>query len=331
MARYWVMRVDHGNAVDFLWKELRAGRLRQGWGYQADQDLHTIAARKAKGAGLSDPQQDCWRGNRRMLPAEPDSIQPDDVILVPHLPMHRHWSVARVTGPYKFQIPQDPRDYGHILPVEVLSGDHPVSFQAGVVAAGLRETMRNRSRLWNVDHLGQHVVQIVSSLGQAALTGPKVDRLELVLQALEHEAWERLKFHFHGAEFEEPCVRLLEAIYGEGNVEHTAGRGENGADAICTYDDPLGIPHRVAVQIKMWDGDADWERPLEQIRRAVDSYEGITSGVILSTAERATKRFDAARVKLQKELGVPVRLLLRRELIQLFIKHLPGLVSAEEE
>ncbi|WP_433937856.1 hypothetical protein AB3662_43150 [Sorangium cellulosum] len=100
---------------------------------------------------------------------------------------------------------------------------------------------------------------------------------------------------------------------------------------MCTYRDPLGVPHRVAVQIKMWTWDDDWTRPLQQIKKACQSYEGITSGVILSTSERATSEFEVARAKLQKELGLPVRVVLRRELLRLFIQHLPKLVAAEAE
>lgn len=332
MARYWVMRVDHGQAQDFLWNELKAGRLRQGWGYQDEQHLDTIAARKAKGAKISEDQQNTWRGNRRMLGSEPDSIQEGDVILVPHLPQHRHWSVARVVGPYRFEIPAGPGDYGHVLPVELLSGTHPVGFQARIVAAGLRQTMGVRSRLWSVDHLGNHVEQIVKSLKQGhPPNGGPADRLEDVLLALERHGWEKLLFHFQGAEFEKPCVRLLEALYGEGSVEHTGGRNENGADAICSYPDPLGVPHRVAVQIKMWTWDADWTRPLQQIKKAVESYEGITAGVILSTSEKVTPKFEAERVKLEKELHLPIRVVLRRALLRLFIRHLPGLVPDDAE
>jgi restriction endonuclease len=333
MPRYWIMRVDHRDAKDFLWAELKAGRLRQGWGYREDQNLETIAARRKKDATISDEQQDTWRGNRRMLGSEPDSIQKGDVILVPHIREGRHWSIARVAGPYRFEIPAKPKDYGHILPVELLWPDRPVSFHANGVAAGLRQTMRNMSRLWNVDHLGRGVEQILEELQTPPDPGVdgKEDRLDLLLRELELSAWKRFEHHFHGAEFEAPCVRLLEALYGEGSVEHTGGKNENGADAICTYLDPLGVPHRVAVQIKMWTWDAGWTRPLQQIKQACQSYEGITSGVILSTSERVTPAFEAARAKLQKELRLPVRVVLRRDLLRLFIQHLPKLVSAEAE
>jgi hypothetical protein len=71
-------------------------------------------------------------------------------------------------------------------------------------------------------------------------------------------------------------------------------------------------------------------RPL-QIKKAWQSYQGITSGVILSTSERVTPEFEAARANLQKELGLPVRVILRRELLRLFMRHLPKLISAEAE
>jgi hypothetical protein len=146
---------------------------------------------------------------------------------------------------------------------------------------------------------------------------------------VEVATWEALQKQFHGAEFERPCVLLLEALYGDGNVEHTGGSGERGADAIVTHDDPLGVTHRLAVQVKMWSWDADWTRPLEQIRQASGAYEGITGGVILSTSERVSERFEEHRRKLEAELRIPIRVVLRQELVRLFVAHLPEIGVAE--
>jgi hypothetical protein len=144
MCRYWVMRTSRQNA-DFLWGELQQGRLRQGWGYQADQDLRVIAQAIGQGQQLNDDQRRAWR-NRRMLQSRPDGIQMQDVIIVPHLPRYGFWSVARVEGAYDYSIAQPQRDFGHVLPVQLLTKLRAVNPYEEAVFAGLRQTMRSARR-----------------------------------------------------------------------------------------------------------------------------------------------------------------------------------------
>jgi hypothetical protein len=61
------------------------------------------------------------------------------------------------------------------------------------------------------------------------------------------------------------------------------------------------------------------------------TYEGVSAGVIIATSETATAEFEKARVALEKELRIPVRLILRRGLVRLLIAHLPGIVADTEE
>ncbi len=335
MTRYWVIRTDKAK-TDYVWSELEAGRLRQGWGYSKDQDLNLLRSLRDRGEPMSSDQQASWRGNRRLLDSEPDGVHIGDITLLPHVPQHGSWSVARVQGPYRFEDPREVdsyglADYGHILPIELLNTkDRPISPYEEGVAASLRQTMAVRSRMWNIDGLGTEVdglVQLLKSGEPPAASAS--NRLPKVLNAAEGAAWEELVRQFHGAEFERPCVLLLEALYGEGNVEHTGGSGERGADAICTFTDPLGIPHRLAVQIKMWSWDAGWTRPLDQIKQAYGAYEGITGGVILSTSEGVTDRFEERRSELEAELKIPIRVILRDELVRLFVANLPRLALVE--
>ena len=46
---YWGYRIDI-NYIDFFWKELEAGRLRQGWGYDDSQNLKDFSADDDAGA-----------------------------------------------------------------------------------------------------------------------------------------------------------------------------------------------------------------------------------------------------------------------------------------
>jgi hypothetical protein len=335
VTRYWVVRTDKGK-TDYVWSELEAGRLRQGWGYGQDQDLNLIKALRDRGEQMNSAQQGSWRGNRRLLDSEPDGVHLGDLVLVPHVPQHGQWSVARINGPYRFEDPAEINtdgyaDYGHVLPVELLNTkERPISPYEEGASATLRQTMGVRSRMWNIDALGADVEALVSLLASGAAPEPAAsNKLPKVLSAAEVAAYGEIVRQFHGAEFERPCVLLLEALYGEGNVEHTGGSGERGADAICTFTDPLGIPHRLAVQIKMWNWDAGWTRPLEQIKQAYGAYEGITGGVILSTSERVLEQFEERRVELEAELRIPIRVILRDELIRLFVANLPRLAALE--
>jgi hypothetical protein len=333
MTRYWVVRTDKAK-TEYVAGELAQRRLRQGWGWTDEQDLRTIAADSQVGKALTDAQKSTWRGNRRLLDSEPDGVRPGDLVLLPHQPSHGSWSLVRVSGPYRWEHPTelnsyDMPDYGHILPVEMVS-TRPIHPFEDAVSARLRQTMRVLSRMWNIDSLGADVDELVEACSQGAVAPPpSVDRLPKVLSAVEAATWEALQKQFHGAEFERPCVLLLEALYGDGNVEHTGGSGERGADAIVTHDDPLGVTHRLAVQIKMWSWDADWTRPLEQIRQASGAYEGITGGVILSTSERVSERFEEHRRKLEAELRIPIRVVLRQELVRLFVARLPEIGLTE--
>ena len=117
----WMMRTDRNNA-EWLWSEVQEGRLRQGWGYAPAQELTLLRNRRERGEPMSRDDDWAWP-NRRMLSDEPDGMQIGDLVLLPHLPREWRWSVVRITGPYRFEIPRPQNDYGHILPVEIVAAD----------------------------------------------------------------------------------------------------------------------------------------------------------------------------------------------------------------
>jgi hypothetical protein len=187
--------------------------------------------------------------------------------------------------------------------------------------------MRNPKRMWNISRLSAEVESLISAL-QNNHPGENVyNRIPHFFNQVEAAAWEALQHHFKGAEFERPCHLLLGALYGEENVEKTAGRNENGADAICNFTDPMGIASRVAVQIKMWDWNAESDHPLQQLRKAYQEYEGVTAGVLMTTAEGTTTSFERKRQELEIELRIPIRVVARKQLIRLFMTHLPSLLQ----
>jgi hypothetical protein len=117
----WMMRTDRSRA-GWLWSEVLAGRLRQGWGYQPKQDLVLLRDRRERGEPMDRDDDWAWP-NRRMLSDEPDGMQIGDLVLLPHLPRDWRWSVVRITGAYRYAIDPEVGDLGHTLPVEVVAAD----------------------------------------------------------------------------------------------------------------------------------------------------------------------------------------------------------------
>lgn len=168
MTRYWAVRTDQARR-DFIWSELLAGRFRQGWGYKQDLNLENLAEIKRRGGRLAKYQQDAWRGNRRLLPTQPDSMQVGDVVVFLHMPRYGAWSIARVTGGYRFEISSQGNnvastpDYGHIRDVELLTNRLGVDPIGEGASDSLRRSMRPQMRMWSLDGHGDEIDRIYAS------------------------------------------------------------------------------------------------------------------------------------------------------------------------
>ena len=259
-------------------------------------------------------------------------MQPGDYIIVPHLPKEGFWSIVKVTGGYRYE---EDEAFGHILEVKLLNPDRPINPRCAAVAAALRRTATARSRMWNVNHLKEQILTLVKAVEQGenvSCPEPETEKLASIHKRAAKAIEKELREKFHGSEFEKPVEMLLNQIYGEKNVKRRAGPSECGADFVCLSEDGLGIRHCVAVQVKMWEGTAVWQHPLKQIQWAYkahetdDTYETIGAGVVLAMVEDFDEDFKTKKECLEKELSIPILLLSSKEVVDLFMKHLPDLM-----
>lgn len=161
-VRCWAMRTDQNRRAE-LWEELRSGRLRQGWGWDPDMDLQLIEERLRAGMDLTDWQRQAW-DNRKMLTSQSDGIHVGDLIVVLHMPEHRRFSMARVTAPYQFDGGQLMGDYGHILPVELLTSRQGIDYTDPRLSPRLQSSLGNRPRLWNLDGFRDELESLASGV-----------------------------------------------------------------------------------------------------------------------------------------------------------------------
>ena len=124
-------------------------------------DLRLVADLVAHHQPLSKSQEQAW-DNRRMLTSRADAVHVGDMILVPHMPESKRFSLLRVVAPYDFDGGQAFGDYGHILPVQQLTGDNGIGYTDSAVPLKLQTSLGNRVRLWNLDAFGPDLEALAS-------------------------------------------------------------------------------------------------------------------------------------------------------------------------
>lgn len=339
--RYWSIRTDKDNQ-EILFEELINGKLRQGWGYDESQSLFIIQSEIDKEGEwwkrLSDIQNEALP-NLRMLSYAEDNIKIGDIILTPNLPKQNLFCLAEVTGKYIFnRLPLDDKtdvndlhyDYGHILPVKLLTPTGIDKFNKNVHAE-LRSTLRTPMRMWNLDAYAEQIEKLIThynegkdlrtpSSGEARLSIAWENAFLKATKTLQNELATQLGAHFQAAEWEEPIKTVLSQLYPGVNVMWTGGAHEHGADIVLQISNYFGeIPWLIVVQVKNYSGEIH-ETALKQIKEAHEHYSKdgkIILGVIMTTAESKTSTFDNAKLDLEKELGIPIELILRPKLIKI--------------
>jgi hypothetical protein len=159
---YWVMRTSQWERP-YIWAEAERGRLRQGWGWNAEMNLEIIAEAVRRGGELSDEQRMSWR-SRRMRSTAPDGMRLGDIVAAPNIPVWGVLSVFRVTGSYEYSL-DAPRQwderFGHILPVELLAPG--IDRRSPRVSDGLRSMLSVQTRLYNISGYGGDVERLLGN------------------------------------------------------------------------------------------------------------------------------------------------------------------------
>jgi hypothetical protein len=158
--------------------------------------------------------------------------------------------VAEVTGEYSYEplrLPDDRdvsalhQDYGHILPVRLLT--EGVNKYSAAVDARIRKTLRAQGRMWNLDPYGAEIEEVVAHYRTGAGVAAAVSgdaRLRTAWdKALSHAAEQlrerpgaELDARFQAPEWEDPIKTILKKLYRGSEIRWVAGRQERGADVI---------------------------------------------------------------------------------------------------
>jgi hypothetical protein len=222
------------------------------------------------------------------------------------------------------------RDYGHILPVRLLT-EKGINKYAAEVDARIRSTLKTPMRMWNVDYCGEALERLLEKYragtdvttpksGEARLAKAWETALSHAVSALRERLGPELDSRFQAAEWEEPIKMVLQRLYPEADVRSVAGPRESGADLIVHIPNRFGeLPWVIVVQVKNYQGEIRTD-VLTQLRSAHNHYskEGkLLCLVVMTTAEKASADWRKAADELSTELDVPVELVLREKMMEI--------------
>ncbi len=296
---YWGYRIDTQNRKYFF-DEINKGFLRQGWGYKDNQDLR-----------LGDKTEVSARRNFPIY----NKVKKGDILLIPRIESWDEIAIVEATenfnSGYKFSINPEIGDYGHMFPVKLKQcfSRHNIN-----VDGDIRETLKCRSRFWNINRCAEQIEKILNTppeqLKEKARYGDSFrKRVEEAFneEAFAEQIYQKLNSSFQSSEWEYIlCEGFKKLCPDKYSIETTPNSEEkkHGADIIIRIPGILNTTYIIAIQVKDYMGEVS-EETIAQISKAneyfmkeegstlIDKYLIITKGKETENTELLKKAVDA--------------------------------------
>ena len=286
----------------WLYEELIAGRLRQGWGAQGFGLLNPDGARvektdweQAYGSRWDeDPSPRRFAILSRML-----DMKRGDVVVVPKMPEWNQLTIAQVASGYRFEHDGDLEDFRHVVHVEprsIRTFDYRADEDAYLVS-GLFARANHRPAVSACEDAA-HVHAVLRLMKRPSCTNsmPREALGRAAVDEVLKEAAESLRAKidgWNGQRFEE-AVR--QAFRDQGYEEKSRRRFDGqGGDADIVVAPPanphsLFLPEEIAVQVKWKQGvDEDDEHAVRQIVDWSKSQGSDAVKYVISSASEFTE------------------------------------------
>ena len=298
-----IFRTDEGNA--WLFEELVDGRLRQGWGAPGldlraangaliDKRKWESAYREGTDWGEASPRR--FAVLSRML-----ELDDGDIVVMPKMPAWDQFTVARVSGRYRFEIDGAVQDFGHVVPVypeSVRTFAHRANDQAFLVSA-LFSRANHRPAVSFC--LGAEQVAAARRLLETPGCLAEKPQEELVAAAMDDafraaaEAFAATVAGWNGTVFENAVrQRFIDQGY---EVKETYRRYDGeGSDMDMVVSPPPSrhgpfLPAEMAVQVKWKQGvDQDDAWAVAQIDRWAEWQGSSATKYVISSASGFTEK-----------------------------------------
>lgn len=262
---YWGYRIDVKNQ-DFFFKELEQGRLRQGWGYDKNQELPDT---KDSGA----------RKNLSMY----HNVKKGDILLIPRLPDWGSVAIVEATEDwdkaYGFEIDDEKKDYGHIFPAEYKGC---FNRHGKDVSGNIQSTLKARNRFWNISRFSEDIEKIMGNLEGNRESTSVIENIKNIVSEQVKSSFDlkeccdkivdEYNQKFVASQWEEVLKDILEKIYPRYKIKKTGGskEEEHGTDVLINVPG-ISENYNIAIQVKNYKGEISDENIdiiIDQVNKA---------------------------------------------------------------
>jgi len=187
--------------------------------------------------------------------------------------------------------------------------------------------MKAQGRIFSLDsHKGAVDLLLTAIVQGVDVSTPSLhaDRVRALRDDVTASTMDRLRARFSPEQLEHLVGDVLADSYESANfdieVEHRGGRGEHGADLLVSLTDPVGLIHKIAVQVKMFEKELAGVRGLDQLAEAREWY-GTVNGLLVTTAETVSEDVNRRHRELTDE-GMNIKIITRADLLQHMVRFL---------
>jgi hypothetical protein len=329
---YWGYRIDVKNQ-DFFFKELEQGRLRQGWGYDKNQELPDT---KDSGA----------KKNLSMY----KNVKKGDILLIPRLPDWGSVAIAEAVEDwndkekgYRFEIDDEKKDFGHIFPARYIGC---FNRHGKDVSGNIQSTLKARNRFWNISRLSEDIEKIMGNLEGNRESTSVIENIKNIvseqvksyfnLKGFSEKVIDEYNRKFTASQWEEVIKNILEKIYPGYEIERIGGSKEekHGTDILVTISGLSNLEkYNIAMQVKNYNdviSDNNIDNIIKQINKAekyVWENNGKLIGKILVITSAEEKDNPKLIEKCQKE---EIRVIFSEELKKLILRSIIESIDLKE-
>ena len=329
---YWGYRIDVKNQ-DFFFKELEQGRLRQGWGYDKNQELPDT---KDSGA----------KKNLSMY----KNVKKGDILLIPRLPDWGSVAIAEAVEDwndkekgYRFEIDDEKKDFGHIFPARYIGC---FNRHGKDVSGNIQSTLKARNRFWNISRFSEDIEKIIKNLEGNRESTSVIENIKNIvseqvksyfnLKGFSEKVIDEYNRKFTASQWEEVIKNILEKIYPGYEIERIGGSKEekHGTDILVTISGLSNLEkYNIAMQVKNYNdviSDNNIDNIIKQINKAekyVWENNGKLIGKILVITSAEEKDNPKLIEKCQKE---EIRVIFSEELKKLILRSIIESIDLKE-